>query len=226
MKPARLFEIRLDSRQQELLRWLAMAIMVVDHIGYLFIGFADAGPWRAVGRIAWPVFAFLMAYNVSVRKTDPLRYLAPLAIFTVLAQIPHWLAFSWLGVSIMGTLFLGAATLALLIRRNTVHPALWLLLPVILFAAQYVEYGLAGVLLIVLLWLALETRSSLAWLPVLGAMVMINYPWALWPYAFLSLPLAWLVARLPIGLPRSGVLPWIFYPAHLLVLVSIRALGG
>src|SRR5690606_11724178 len=126
----------------------------------------------------------------------------------------------------MGTLFLGALSRSLLERRIA-NPALVLLLTAaILFATNFVEYGLPGVLLVVAIWWALKTGSVLAWLVAVVAVGLVNMPWRLWPYGLLALPVAWIISRLPAGLPRSGLLPWIFCPGHLLVLVLIRELTG
>lgn len=216
--------IELTSGQQEVLRWLALLAMVVDHVGVIFVPPEWSPAFRATGRVAWPLFALLLAYNVAVRGVDPRRYLPRLALFTLLAQVPHTLAFGWVAVSIMGTLFLGALSLSLLERRISSPPLALLLAAAILFAANFVEYGLPGILLVIAAWWALKTNSVLAWLVAAVAVGLVNMPWRLWPYGLLALPVAWIISRLPAGLPRSGLLPWIFYPGHLLVLVLIREL--
>src|SRR5690625_4919974 len=88
----------LSSRQQELLRWLAITCMVIDHVGAIFLDRADAQPLRAIGRVAWPLFAYLLAYNVALRRVPPAKYLPTLATFTLACQLPPYLPFSsgWL----------------------------------------------------------------------------------------------------------------------------------
>ena len=51
----------LSSTQQELLRWIALTCMVIDHVAFIFLDRETAQPLRAIGRIAWPLFAFLLA---------------------------------------------------------------------------------------------------------------------------------------------------------------------
>lgn len=215
--------LRLTSGQQELLRWLAILCMVIDHVGYIFFTPSDALPLRAVGRIAWPVFAFLLAYNVAVRDVNPVRYLRNLGIFTLLSQLPHTLAFGWHGVSIMGTLLLGALALVLVTGRIREPAPVVLLAGGIFFAAGFVEYGHAGVLLVVALWWSLRAGGAV-WLVGIAAVGLVNWSWELWPYGLMAVPLTLLVSRLPFGLPRSGLLPWIFYPAHLLLLAGVDRL--
>lgn len=216
----------LTSGQQELLRWLALLAMVIDHIGVIFLPPEWSPMFRATGRIAWPLFAVLLAYNVAVRGVDPRRYLLRLAVFAVIAQLPHTLAFGWVGISIMGTLFLGALSLSLLERRIPNPPVALLLVAVVLFGANFVEYGLQGILLVVAVWWAFKTNAAVAWLAAIVAVGFVNVPSNLWPHGLLAIPVALIASSLLVGLPRSGLLPWMFYPGHLLVLVLIRELMG
>lgn len=225
----RLAAPRLNSGQQEVVRWFAIAAMVVDHIGAVLLSPDEAAPLRAIGRLAWPLFAFLMAYNVAVRGVDPRRYLKPLLVWALIAQLPHYLAFDVFVVSILGTLLLAAAALTLLTRRASLEerwPAAFPLGMVgVLLASSLVEYGPVGVGLVLAFWWALRDPKPLSWTAALLATALANQPWEIWPFALLALPVPFLVARLPLGLPRSARLPWLFYPAHLLLLALMDRLG-
>lgn len=216
---------RLTSGQQEVVRWIAIVTMVIDHVGAVLLSPGDALPLRAIGRVAWPLFAFLLAYNVAVRDVDPVRYLRPLLVWGALAQLPHFLAFDRFVVSILGTLFLAAAALSLVTHRERLERRSPLLVPgllvVILLASTQVEYGPLGVGIVLAFWWALRGGSSIAWLGAIVATALNNQPWTIWPYALIALPLPFLAARLPLSLPRSGRLPWLFYPAHLAVLAAL-----
>jgi len=209
-------------------RWIAISAMVVDHVGAILLPPAEAMPLRAIGRIAWPLFAFLLAYNVAVRRVDPVRYLKPLLFWTLIAQLPHYLAFNVPVVSILGTLFLAAATLSIvrhhsrLAARSIFTAPLLLLL--ILYASMRVEYGPLGVALVLAFWWALRTADPRVWLVALVATALANQPWPIWPYALLAVPIPFICARLLLGLPRSGRLPWLFYPAHLALLAGLERL--
>lgn len=213
-----------------------MLSMVIDHIGATFLPPHAAEPLRFIGRVAWPLFAFLMAYNVAARGVDPVRYLRPLLLWGLVAQLPHYLLFGWLKVSILGTLFLAAGAMALLLRAG-VDPAgrstpsvrlapvyvvaglvgVWLLSP-------YVEYGTTGVVLVLALWWAVGNGTSAAWVVATAATALVNYPWGNWPAALIALPVMFVAGRSRLRLGRSGRLPWLFYPAHLLLLWLLRLL--
>lgn len=218
--------LRLNSGQQEVVRWIAIAAMVIDHIGAVLLPAGEALPLRAVGRIAWPLFAFLMAYNVAVRRVDPSRYLRPLLFWAVVSQLPHYLAFDVFVVSIMGTLLLAAAALSVLSHRARLAARSPLLAPAlllaILIAATQVEYGPLGVGLVLAFYWALQSEDPFAWLVAVLATAFANQPWPIWPYALLALPVPFLCARLRLALPRSGRLPYVFYPAHLLLLAGLE----
>src|SRR5690625_4689650 len=217
----------LSSRQQELLRWLAITGMVIDHVGAIFLDRAEAQPLRAIGRVAWPLFAYLLAYNVAVRRVAPAKYLPTLAIFTVVSQLPHYLAFSSSWVSIIGTLLLGTFALHVLENRSYSQVNGLLLLSATVLLSPFVEYGTAGVLLIISLWWLLKHPQLLSLLSSAFLLAAINWPHSNWPFALLAVPVVLLVSLLPerFGLPRSGRLPWLFYPAHLLVLAGIAYLA-
>lgn len=215
-----------------------MLSMVIDHVGAALLPHDVAQPLRFIGRIAWPLFAFLMAYNVAARAVDPSRYLRPLLLWGLVAQLPHYLLFGWLRVSILGTLFLAASAMTLLLRagvsptpRLTPGPRLapaylvmglvgvWLL-------STFVEYGPMGVTVVLALWWAVGSGTAAAWAAAALAIALVNYPWANWPGALIALPIMFLAGRSRLRLPRSGRLPWLFYPAHLLVLWLVSLAVG
>ncbi len=218
-------DLTLSSRQQEVVRWVAITTMVVDHVGAVLMQPGDALPLRAAGRVAWPLFAFLLAYNVARRGVPPRRYLVPLLAWCLVSALPHYLAFDRFVVNILGTLFLGAATLTLLRNRQWLverAPAAMLLgFIVVLIGSTHVEYGPVGVALVVAWWWALTSRTLLSWGVVVLLVALQNYDWVVWPAALVSLAVPVVAARLPVGLPRSGRVPWLFYPLHLALLAAL-----
>ncbi len=81
-----------------LLKIIALATMIVDHTGF-FLGnnsmvSSDVySLMRAVGRIAFPIYAFLLV-NGFQKTSNRQRYLSRLILFAVLSQIPFTLTFS------------------------------------------------------------------------------------------------------------------------------------
>ena len=71
------------------LKLTACVCMAVDHIGIVFMD--NNYIMRAVGRLAFPVFAFLLVQGL-LRTSDVRRYLLRLGIFAVVSEIPFDLA--------------------------------------------------------------------------------------------------------------------------------------
>lgn len=223
--------LRLSSSQQTFLKWLALALMLLDHANRTLWTFQ---PWAfALGRIAFPLFAFLIAYNFTVRGVKPGRYIGPLLLFGIISQLPAMLALSRdvLPLNIFFTLALGVDSIPLRawFAQHLPQGRFWQFLSwlasfylVILFGIL-VEYGPLGVLLIpgILLLLRCPTVVTGVLIPLLLA--TINAPHVTSLAAWLVIPLIYAVRTLQ--LPRLPRLKWFFYgfyPGHLLILWLLK----
>jgi len=74
-----------------MLKIIACILMLIDHLGAAL--FPDVIILRLIGRLSFPIFAYLIAIGYS--KTNSFsRYLYRLSIFAAISQIPFSLAFS------------------------------------------------------------------------------------------------------------------------------------
>ena len=73
------------------LRDLAMLIMLVDHVGAVLL--PQIGWLRAVGRLAFPIFAFQIGEGYR-HTSDLKRYMSRLLLFALIAEIPFNLLIS------------------------------------------------------------------------------------------------------------------------------------
>ena len=69
------------------LKIIALLSMLVDHIG---VTFPEATPFgfRAVGRLAFPIFVYLLAEGFRHTKA-PEKFLMRLFIFAIISEIPY-----------------------------------------------------------------------------------------------------------------------------------------
>lgn len=82
-----------------LVKIIAIITMTLDHIssvlgwqGWDIISYSQATHMRYLGRIAFPIFAFLIA-NGWEHSKDRIKYFSNLVLFTVISQIPYVLTF-------------------------------------------------------------------------------------------------------------------------------------
>ncbi len=80
------------------LKLIAVLSMLIDHTGYFLlarglVSYDLYTAMRAVGRLAFPVYAFLLV-NGFDKTSDRRRYLSRLVLFAAVSQVPFTLAFS------------------------------------------------------------------------------------------------------------------------------------
>ncbi|MEK7088026.1 MAG: TraX family protein, partial [Patescibacteria group bacterium] len=210
------------------LKLIAMATMFVDHVGLLF--FPEEFLFRLVGRISFPIFAFLIAEGFE--KTSHIwKYLYRLLAFAALSQIPYSLFMQTSGASLIRlniffTLAGGLLALILLRKVRAAYAALGILLIAVIAKYALFDYGIYGILAVLGSSLFLHFRSAgiavLLGLPFLRVVATLfsSSPSLLQGYATLSVPFIMLYdgthgRRLP------RIYFYLFYPAHLLVLALI-----
>lgn len=219
---------------QEVLKLIACVTMLLDHIGATVF---PSTPLRVIGRIAFPIYCFLLAQGAKHTRSKG-KYLLRLAIGVVLSELPFDLLFSgsfdWGYQSVMVTLFLGTAMLFAMraIPKPILRP---LLIIPFYFLAELCrcDYGGTGILIIALFGL-----TELLPVQLLG-LILINYFANSYRIPFLgqSVPIQLFAALsiLPISmysgtkLTRSPWAQWgfyLFYPVHLTVLLLIWMLRG
>lgn len=216
--------------RQEGLKSIACLTMLLDHIGAVFMpGYYTYYILRILGRIAFPIYCFLLAEGAHYTR-NPRKYALRLALGAVASEIPFDLAFyggpTLAHQSVMLTLLLGFG--ALMVWKKL---PIWAGVPMtalLSLAAEWLntDYGAWGVVLIVAFGVLRERprwQLALVVTLILLAMGSIGVPF-LWG---IPIELFALVALIPIGLytgkrgrPTGGkqLFFYGFYPVHLLLL--------
>ncbi|MGY2439170.1 TraX family protein [Pseudomonas sp. SDO52101_S400] len=224
----------------DLLKWLALVCMLLDHLRYVGIS-AD---WLYVpGRLAFPWFCLAMAANLArsgARKTE-WRYLGWLLLFSLLSEIPYRLYIPDPDtLNVMPTLALGLLVARGWQERTPVARLLGVcaLLVAALFSEQLM-FGLFGVLLPLAMLLVFRKPWYFSLLPGLLCLVANQ-----WQVLYESARFGNLVATFGIATcliaPLLGMFllrhgrhlqpppmhRWAYalYPAHFLLLLAVRQL--
>lgn len=215
------------------LKWIAMSLMVIDHIGAILLSPDTSLYWacRFFGRLSFPIFCFLIAEGFTHTR-DVGKYMFRLGAFAFIAEIPYDLAVSR-SISdpyyqnVFFTLLLGLISLVLYERFNNKNQralGFIMVLPCALLATILgSDYGAFGVLLIFILYIF---RNS--WIvrdvACCGFSVFMSSAMALeWAASFALIPI-----HLYNGEKGQSRMPrwffYTFYPLHLLVLWLISLL--
>jgi len=220
--PAR--EAPYTDGQLELLKWVALASMFVDHIGRHLLG-AGYATWEfGLGRIAFPLFVLVIALNLARpgdRAGRAARTSRRLALWCVVSLVPSVMARGEPQmINVLGTLGLGAALCWAIESRAAVALRVLACLAVGV-ASNHVEFGLAGVFMVaaIYLWQAHdEPGAALVAVLLFLATAWLNRSFG-GLYGLLGtlacLPIAWVARHVPAQIPRLKHLFYLVYPLHL-----------
>lgn len=146
------------------LRIIACVCMLLDHIGFCFGGrFPFLAPLRWIGRLAFPLYVFLIVNGFRHTSSRP-RYALRLAIFAVISQIPFALMShpkTMLGtLNVFVTLLLALLTVWATdeMRKHRCTKYICFLPTLVVFAVFYFglirsDYGVKGVFLAMVFYL-------------------------------------------------------------------------
>ncbi|HDS1509251.1 TraX family protein [Stenotrophomonas maltophilia] len=196
----------MTSSARELLKWLAVILMTGDHVAKVIYGGYVPGLSEA-GRVAFPLFALVMAYNLAQPGADVGKSVRRLGLWGAIAQPVHALAFGyWLPLNILLTFALcAAAVYAACQKRWNVLAFATVLLPAV------VDYQWAGVGFVLLAWLGFRTGRPL--LTLVAFAPLCGFNGSLWALA--AIPVAVALSHAKCAVPRGRWAFYGYYVAHL-----------
>ena len=202
------------------LKCIAVATMIVDHIGAYFF---PAQLWmRAVGRLAFPIYCFLIAEGY-VYTHDVKKYMGRLFVVALLSEVPFDLL--WYGEpvyiwhqNVFFTLLTGLVCICAIDRLKKRWQAGLVLagLAVLMHFVINSDYGIFGAAMIVCFYLFRENAFGM--LLALGAINILGYG---------GVQCAGVLAFVPIQCysgkrgPSAKYFFYAVYPVHLLLLYLI-----
>jgi len=218
-----------NSGALEAMKWIGVVSMLIDHINYVF---ATHSPIALIaGRLAFPLFAFVFAYNLATGDRERLkRGMNRWVAAGVVSQIPYYLVFEdALRLNIFFT-FLLAATLIYMrpeegAKRMFAAVALWAI------GGSFVDYFQPGVAVILALYYALQPHRPTAervMAVTAGFLLLSAFSMSAIGWPGVAVLAAWpLIVAINTIRPAIARTPWAFYviyPVHLAALSGIAAL--
>ena len=202
------------------LKMIAAVTMLIDHMGYIF--FPQYIFLRIIGRISFPIFAFLIVEGFMHTK-DVKKYILRMAVFALLTEIPFDFAFEgtfdWGHQNVLFTFLF--AILAMYIDRQYKRKFGIVAAFAFAFLAEFIgtDYGMFGVIIVMLFYWNYERFYNKLIFGTASLILLVS-----------SYQIFDVLAMIPIGLynGKKGIgvkyFFYVFYPGHLLVLYLIHRL--
>ena len=212
-----------------ILKLIALTTMIIDHYGAIFQG--DVALYRIIGRLAFPIYCFLLVEGYFHTK-DVKKYAQRLLLFALISEIPFDLAFygkvGFTHQNIFFTLFIGLATIFVLENKEekyNFNKSAVLFVAGILAIVFSVDYNIIGIIYILAFYFT-RNLPMLKKFPALAFILFITNIVSASPtqqYALLALPIIFLYNG-KLG-PKNKPLQMLFYsayPLHLLIFYIIK----
>ena len=220
--------LMLSSGTLEALKWLALLLMTLDHINKHLLH-ASVPELFAAGRLALPLFGFVLGYNLArlgaLASGGYSRTARRLAFFGSIASIPFialgGLGWGWWPFNIMATLLV--ATLCAWLIDVGGPARLALACVVFMVGGALVEFWWPGLAACLLAWAYCRRPRWLTlalWVGALASLYVINRN--LWALA--AVPLIFAAGQVKLTVPRGRLGFYVYYPAHLAVLWGLARL--
>ena len=212
-----------------ILKLIALVSMIIDHYGAIF--HEDIMAYRMIGRIAFPIYSFLLVEGYF-HTSDFKRYAKRLFIFALVSEVFFDFAFYgkiYLGhQNIFFTLFLGLMTMHFMdnkdgrykLKKNTV-----LFLAIILSTFLFVDYRFMGIIYILAFYYNREFPTKKKFINLGLIMLIINLAFTslVQQFSLLALPLIYFYNG-KLG-PKNKALQlsfYVAYPLHLFLFYLIK----
>ena len=210
------------------LKIIAAVTMLIDHIGYIF--FPSQTLWRIIGRIAMPIFAFMIAEGCCYTRSKLRYFLSVLGLGLLCQTVYVAFAGGWelcMPVNFSLSILLVCTLDQAVKERSWLWAALFALAMALVYLLNEtvtLDYGFWGCMLPVFCCLPRVLGRQERWLRVLtlgiGMVLLSMNSSVLQWYSLMALPLLLLYSGQR-GKAKMKYFFYIFYPLHLAVLQGI-----
>ena len=217
------------------LKLIALITMTIDHIGMML--FPRVRVLRAIGRIAFPIFAFMIAEGCRYTRNRR-KYLLSMVSLAAICQVVYYFAMDSLHMSVLVTFSLSIGLIYLLDRYDPqqrgsqlgfflglcgVFFLCYIAHDVLFPKSDFgIEYGLWGVLLPVFTYFGSKKQKALPYFA--AGLALLNLTWGgIQLYSLAAIPLIALYNGKR-GKRKMKYLFYIYYPAHLVAIYFLSLL--
>nr|WP_300093942.1 TraX family protein [Sedimentibacter sp.] len=210
------------------LKIIALATMIIDHYGAIFQ--SGENIYRIIGRIAFPVYCFLLVEGYF-HTGDVKKYGKRLLLFAVVSEIPFDLAFygkiGFAHQNIFFTLFIGLAAIYLIENKEgkfNFNKSLVIAATGILAMVLSVDYSIMGVIYILSFYYTRNFPRKKQILYMAGIMLFTNLMSSpLQQFSLLALPLIYFYNGEQ-GLKNKflQIMFYAAYPLHLMLFYFLK----
>lgn len=227
--------LKISSSNIEFLKWIAIITMLIDHSMKLIMHEKNSFILYELGRISFPLFAFLIAYNYINNSKNTDKYLKRLWVFAFISQPFYVVAFHIyrFELNIFFSLLFGAilyrsCTLIIAKREKIVTNTIKIL--IILAMSYFCDYGNAGVLSVFISFYLVKYPNIFLYSLFYISILIANYYGIEYYKINTIIGLLFSVALIYLAsfydfIKLSRTNKWffyIFYPSHLLALILIE----
>jgi len=210
---------------RELLKWIAVITMTVDHIGAIL--YPTYWVLRVVGRLSFPLFCFLIVLGVESTRNVK-NYFIRLFLFALVSQFPFSLALGigmFESLNVFFTLSFGVMFVHFLKKKSPLG-----LLPILASFLNF-DYGIYGILMIGSMYVLREDIK----LGIIST-ILLNFlflpVWPIQMFSLLTLPIILIynndLKTLKESKGKNAYPFWrkyfyyVYYPLHLTLLYLIK----
>lgn len=214
---------------------IAVVSMLVDHMGTIL--FPHLTWMRIIGRIAFPLFCFQIAFGAT-KTRNIWKYVLRLFVFALVTQVALSVVLWEIYVSWLNVFFtLSAGVLSIIMinkakeEKNPVIAACVLVIIIVLLLLAellHFDYGMMGVALIIMFYLPLTHSLKWSKITMLPVFILFNLPFALSSsyiqlYSMISAVFLLLFVDKKLRIPKwERWAFYVFYPLHLVILHLIN----
>jgi hypothetical protein len=189
--------------------------MVLDHIANVY---SEYYYFKYIGRVVYPVFAFIMIYNYINNTSNKENYIKRVLIWALISQPIYYYAFyDYFGqfeLNILFTMFFGLLLIYFIEKKQ--HLILFIYMLIITPISMFTSYSILGILLLPAIYFSFTNKYILFGL--LYILLFLNgIDYAI--YTLLCIPIVYIIANIKFNIKRTkGLYFYIFYPLHILII--------